>query len=67
MTFLYENQALLDLKKLESLQAHMLLDMFESKYHDARPLDVGLVFKTGPFRILFVKSDTIITVLRVIK
>jgi hypothetical protein len=41
--------------------------MYESKYHDARPLDEGLVFKTGPFRILFVKSDTIITVLRVIK
>ena len=68
MKFLYGVQALEDLKKLEPFEAHMLLDLFENQYTLSESLnETGKVFKTGPFRILFIESDKTVTIFRVIK
>ncbi|NLC64981.1 MAG: hypothetical protein GX753_04855 [Erysipelothrix sp.] len=68
MTFLYDAQVLEDLKSQDKVQSHMLLDYFEKKYVHSEPLEKkGHVFKTGPWRILFLWEHQTIKVLRIIR
>lgn len=68
MTFNYTEQVLADLMKIEKLQAHMLIDLFENRYKEASNLgEEGKVFKTGPFRVIFIEEEYSITVLRIVR
>lgn len=68
MKFFYEQQVLEDLKDIDKTQIHMLLDYFENQYTHSRKLkEKGHVFKTGPWRILFVLEVDQIRVLRIIQ
>lgn len=68
MTFMYADEVLVDLMKIEKLQAHMLIDLFENKYKEASKLcGKGKVFKTGPFRVIFIEEGSSITVLRIVR
>lgn len=68
MTFHYHFDVYEDLKLLDTLQAHMLLDYFEKnfEYHELLS-DFGCIFRTGDYRILFHKKNNEIVVLRIIK
>ncbi len=68
MTFNYTEQVLVDLMKMEKLQAHMLIDLFENKYTEASNLgEEGKIFKTGPFRVIFIEEGSSVTVLRIVR
>lgn len=68
MKILYEKQVMEDLKGIDKTQVHMLLDYFESKYTQSEKIkEKGHVFKTGPWRILFIMESNQIRVLRIIR
>ena len=67
MRFEYDESVVQVLKKLKPLEANMLLDLFERKYDTSDVLTPeGRVFKTGPFRILFLENNEVVTVLRIV-
>lgn len=68
MNVVYSFKAYEDLKEIDLLQAHMLLDFFETHYHQARKLnDYGRVLYIGKWRFLFVENAKQIILLRAIK
>ncbi len=68
MTIRYSESVYEDLKNLDKQQTHMLLDYFEKRYHESDVINKkGRVFKTGPWRILFVLESDMIQVLKIIR
>ena len=67
MTFYYHENVINDLKLIDQVQAHMLIDYFENQYDKSVPIKKGRLFRTGPFRIIFIEEDDKIKVLRIIR